>query len=196
MVEALPKVAILIFDDVEVLDFCGPFEVFAVAGAYDATRLCQVYTVAQKTPMIARNGLSVNPTYDLAQCPQPDVLVVPGGLGTRQEMHNSELIAWIKDTAVGCQIVLSVCTGALLLAQAGLLGGLAATTHHRAFDLLAQVAPETELRPQERVVDNGRVVTAAGISAGIDASLHVLARLLGLQVAQKTAAYMEYDWHG
>ncbi|RJX35191.1 MAG: DJ-1/PfpI family protein [Desulfarculus sp.] len=191
---ALRKVAILIFDDVEVLDFCGPFEVFAVSGAYDAKRLCEVYTVAQKTPVLARNGLSINPTYDLAHCPPPEVLVVPGGLGTRQEMHNQELIAWIKVVAAGCQVVLSVCTGALLLAQAGLLRGLAATTHHRALDLLAQVAPDTELRPAQRLVDNGRVVTAAVISAGIDASLHVLARLLGPETAQQTATYMEYDW--
>lgn len=150
--------------------------------------------MAQSGPVTARNGLSVNPACSLESCPPPAVLVIPGGLGTRRQMHNQELIAWIERTAPGCEVVLSVCTGALLLAQAGLLQGLAATTHHRAFDLLAQVAPDTELRPHQRVVDNGQIVTAAGISAGLDAALHVLARLLGPETAQATADYMEYDW--
>jgi transcriptional regulator GlxA family with amidase domain len=189
------NVAILIFNEVEVLDFCGPFEVFAVTrGAQDAAPF-NVYTVAETAgPILARNGLSINPRYTIADCPPPDLLIVPGGYGARQEMHNERVIAWIKECAGPSELVLSVCTGALLLANAGLLHNLAATTHHRAFDLLRAAAPQTTVREGQRFVDNGKVITSAGISAGIDMSLHVVARLLGVDAARETAQQMEYCW--
>jgi transcriptional regulator GlxA family with amidase domain len=189
------NVAILIFDEVEVLDFCGPFEVFSVTGRRKNLTLFNVYTVAEKEqPVLARNRLSVNPGYTIRGCPQPDILVVPGGLGTRKEMHNPVLIDWIKDCSQKAELVLSVCTGALLLAKAGLLEGLAATTHHGAIELLKEVAPHTTVHASQRIVDNGRIVVSAGISAGIDMSLHVVAKLLGKEQALDTAQYMEYDW--
>lgn len=188
------NVAILIFDDVEVLDFCGPYEVFGVAGRQGEPKPFQVYTVAaQQRPILARNQLSVNPHYNLTDCPQSDILLIPGGYGTRRELHNPVLIEWIKTRAQTAQLVLSVCTGALLLAKAGLLEGLAATTHHGAIDLLREVAPNTEVREGVRVVDNGRIILSAGISAGIDMSFHVVARLLGKAEAIATAEYMEYS---
>lgn len=189
------NVAILIFDDVEVLDFCGPFEVFGVTGEGQPQKPFNVFTVAEaKEAISARNGLSVNPTYTLTDCPEIDILLIPGGIGTRREMHNEPLLDWIRERAEKVELVLSVCTGALLLAQAGLLDGLSATTHHGAFDLLEEVAPMTRICRGERFVDNGRVITSAGISAGIDMSLHVVRRLLGDDVVRETVRYMEYDW--
>jgi transcriptional regulator GlxA family with amidase domain len=136
--------AILIFEGVEVLDFCGPFEVFSVAKRFTDPPAFHVFTVAEKPgPVLTRGGLSVNPHHRLADCPRPDLLLVPGGQGTRREMHNAVLTGWIKARSQEAELVLSVCMGALLLAKAGLLDGLEATTHHGAIDLLRQVAPKT-----------------------------------------------------
>ena len=191
------NLAILIFDNVEVLDFCGPFEVFSVASRFTDPPAFRVVTVAERAgPVLARGGLSVNPYKRLADCPQPDVLLIPGGQGTRKEMHNPALIDWIKQASLKAELILSVCTGALLLAKAGLLDGLEATTHHGAIDLLRQTAPNTIVPAARRFVDNGRVVCSAGIAAGIDMSLHVVSRLLGREVAVKTARQMEYPWSG
>lgn len=189
------KVAILIFDEVEVLDFCGPFEVFAVTGARTEQKPFEVFTVAEASqPITARNGLSVNPTFTFANCPQTDILIIPGGYGTRPLMHNQIVLDWIKAQATNAEIVMSVCTGALLLAKIGLLDGLSATTHWGALDLLRDIAPETTVKPNTRFVDNGRILLSAGISAGIDLSFHIVTRLLGKDVAQETARWMEYDW--
>ena len=189
------NVAILIFDEVEVLDFCGPFEVFSIAGRRGDTTPFNVYTVAESgRPVSARNNLSVNPAHTFSDCPRPDILLVPGGYGTRKEMHNEVLTGWVRSRAEEAELLLSVCTGALILAKAGLLGGLSATTHHGAMNLLRETAPETSVLESERVVDNGKVVLSAGISAGIDMSLHVVSRVLGARQAEETARYMEYEW--
>jgi transcriptional regulator GlxA family with amidase domain len=188
--------AILVFDDVDVLDFCGPFEVFSVANRFTARPAFRVLTVAEKAGLVvARGGLSVNPHHRLADCPRPDILLVPGGQGTRREMHNPALIGWILQAAGEAELVLSVCTGALLLGKAGLLNGLETTTHHGAIDLLRQTAPEATVHADRRFVDSGRVICSAGIAAGIDMSLYVVGRLLGGEVAEKTASQMEYPWH-
>lgn len=194
---AARKLAILIFDEVEVLDFCGPFEVFAVTrdAATQAAHF-EVFTVAETArPILARNGLSVNPTYTFENCPTPDMILIPGGVGTRPLMHHAPVLDWIKTQAESAELVLSVCTGALLLAQCGLLNGLSATTYHTAFDTLAEAEPTVTLCRGVRYVDNGKVVTSAGISAGIDMSLYVVERLHGKQTAQNTAAHMEYEYY-
>ena len=197
------NVAVLIFDDVEVLDFCGPFEVFSVAGRRDGSDPFNVYTVAEKTPVRARNALSVNPHYTFENAPSPDVLVVPGGggrredgalFGTRKEMHNEVLLGWLNKLYSRTEHVLSVCTGALLLAKAGLVESAAATTHHLAFDELREAAPDADVREGERVVDGGKLIFSGGISAGIDASFYLVAKLLGEEAASETARYMEYSW--
>lgn len=191
----MQNVAILLFDEVEVLDFCGPFEVFSVAAHTVKPAAFNVATVAQKPgPITARNGLSVNPRYHFGNCPTPQILLIPGGQGTRSEVNNVALLEWIRETAASAELVLSVCTGALLLGKIGLLDGLEVTTHHGAFDLLRQVAPRASICPDRRFVDNGRILVSAGIAAGIDMSLHVVARLLGTETARKTAEYMEYPW--
>jgi transcriptional regulator GlxA family with amidase domain len=187
--------AIVIFDDVEVLDFCGPFEVFSVANHFSDPPAFNVLTVAENAgPIRTSGGLSVNPHHRLVDCPQPDLLLVPGGQGTRREIHNRVLLDWIKETAPKAELVLSVCTGALLLGQLGLLDGLEATTHHGAIELLRQTAPRAIVRTDCRFVDNGRVICSAGIAAGIDMSLHVVGKLLGAEIAVKTARRMEYPW--
>ncbi len=189
------NLAILLFDDAEVLDFCGPFEVFSVASRQTDPLAFNVFTVAEKMDAItARNGLSVNPDHSLADCPKPDVFLVPGGMGTRKEINNGPLIEWIKRTADGAELVLSVCTGALLLGKAGLLDGLDATTHHVAFDRLREIVPTATVYENRRFVDNGKVITSAGIAAGIDMSLHVVGRLFGADAAAETARHMEYPW--
>lgn len=190
------NVAILIFDEVEVLDFCGPFEVFSVTGREKGQAPFNVYVCAEKTPVLARNQLSVNPRYLLGDEPRPDIVLVPGGWGTRQQMNNPRVIEWIERVSSEAELVLSVCTGALLLAKAGLLENLAATTHFRALDLLREIAPRTIVHADRRVVDNGRIILSAGVAAGIDMSLGVVAKLLGREMAGETARYIEYDWHG
>lgn len=187
------NVAILLFDDVEVLDFAGPFEVFAVTDELRGHDAFNVYTVAENIETIrARNGLKVVPHFSRENCPAPHVLIIPGGFGTRPLLNKPALLEWLRLKARHAEIVMSVCTGALVLAKAGLLDGLRATTHHGALDLLRELAPTTEVVESTRFVDNDRIVTAAGISAGIDSSLHVVERLLGADAANRTAQQMEY----
>ncbi|MEO5957739.1 MAG: DJ-1/PfpI family protein [Opitutaceae bacterium] len=187
------NVAILIFDEVEVLDFAGPFEVFGVADALHGNDRFNVFTFAESPGTVrARNGLKVVPTFTLENCPAPHVLVVPGGFGTRALLQKPALLEWLRTKSRTTEITMSVCTGSLLLAKAGLLHGLRATTHHGSFELLRSLAPQTEVLEDARFVDNGHILTAAGISAGIDCSLHVVERLLGAEAATATARHMEY----
>jgi len=189
------QVAILLFDDVEVLDFAGPFEVFAVTRWQAEEKPFHVSLVAENPgPVIARNRLSINPHYTLTAMPPADIVLVPGGFGTRREMHNPVILDWLCDQAQQVELMLSVCTGSLVLARAGLLDGLPATTHHLRYGLLRDCAPACFVKEDQRVVDAGRVVTSGGIAAGIDMSFHVVARLLGEDVARETAGYMEYPW--
>ncbi|HJU73256.1 MAG TPA: DJ-1/PfpI family protein [Gemmatimonadaceae bacterium] len=189
-------VAVVVFDEVEVLDFTGPFEVFAVCGRRSGKTPFEPFLVAENArPVLARNQMSVNPrfAFDDRDVPRPDILLVPGGFGTRREMHNAVMLDWVRRVSEGAELVLSVCTGALILGKAGLLDGLEATTHYGAYDELRAAAPRSRVRTDLRYVDTGRVITSAGVSAGIDMSLHVVARLLGMEVAQETARYMEYE---
>lgn len=187
-------VAILIFDDVEVLDFCGPFEVFSVANRDAEPAFFDVYTVAKAKTVVARGGLMVTAKYSLTECPLADVLVIPGGIGVRSIMDDATIRDWIGTQAETSQLVTSVCTGALLLGRCGLLDGLEATTYHQCIEELRAVAPRTTVLTDRRFVDNGRLITSAGISAGIDMSLHIVSRLVGLAAAREVAERMEYDW--
>jgi transcriptional regulator GlxA family with amidase domain len=193
-------VGILIFDEVEVLDFCGPFEVFASASIpgeapRDERRLFRVLTIAEHDRLVrCRGGLLVQPHHAFADHPRLDVLVVPGGYGTRRELTNPVLLDWIAAQDRQTAITTSVCTGAFLLAADGLLDGKRATTHWASIDWLREHYPAIDVRADERVVDEGHVVTSAGVSAGIDMALHVVARLHGHDIAAETARHMEYDW--
>ncbi|MGB1285246.1 MAG: DJ-1/PfpI family protein [Aggregatilineales bacterium] len=190
------NVAIFIFDEVEVLDFAGPFEVFAVAREIPGSddRLHNVYTVSMDGETIsARNALSVNPSYSIETMPQPDILLIPGGRGTRPLVHDEAVINFIREQSKKVELLLSVCTGALLLAKAGVLKDLSATTYHTEIDHLKQLDESITTCPGERWVDNGNIITSAGVSAGIDMSLHVLEKLYGRDKADETATYMEYE---
>lgn len=189
------RTAILLFDDVEVLDFAGPFEVFAVTDELSAQQRFEVFTVAEKPgPIVARNGLKVLPEHTLATAPAADVLILPGGYGARALLTNDAVLEWVRRQAAGAEIVISVCTGARLLARLGLLDGLDVTTHYENLTELARLAPAARVHGDRRFHDNGQILTAAGISAGIDVSLHVVARLHGADTAAATARYMEYHW--
>ena len=187
------SVAVVLFDDVEVLDFAGPFEVFSVTGRRDGSNPFEVFTVAETVrPIAARNQLMVTPKFSFADCPHADILVVPGGFGTRREMNNPRMLEFVKERSAECEVLLSVCTGALILGRAGLLDGLTATTHHGAVELLKEVAPAALVDGDRRVIDNGKIVVAAGVSSGIDAAFHVVGKLLGQATAAETAHYIEY----
>ena len=187
------NVAILVFDDVEVLDFAGPFEVFAVADELQEHTAFNVFTVAPRPGTVrARNGLKVVPDYAVENCPTAHVLVIPGGAGTRALLGNPVIIEWIRLRSRSAEATMSVCTGALLLAKAGLLDGLRVTTHHENIGDLRTLAPRAVVDPGALFHDNGTVLTSAGISAGMDCSLHLVGRLLGDPVAASAANYMEY----
>ncbi len=191
------NLAILLFDDVEELDFCGPFEVFNLANEVNHQPHFKVYIVAESDrPIKTHNNLRVMPDYSLLDCPEPDILLIPGGIGSRAALKNQAILNWVKALAPKLELLLSVCTGALILAEAGLLAGLKATTHHTCFDELAQRAPNTTLIKNVKYVDNGRIILSGGISAGINMSLYLVSRLINPETALKTAREMEYDWSG
>jgi transcriptional regulator GlxA family with amidase domain len=192
-------VGILIFDDVEVLDFCGPFEVFSVArapekdGEEDA--LIRAITIAEEDRIInCRGGLLVQPHYTIANHPQLDIVVVPGGRGTRRERYNKHLLDWITLQDQKIELLTSVCTGSFLLAEAGKLDGLQATTHWASVDHMRETYESVSMQADTRFVDQGRIITSAGISAGIDMALHIVERLHGSDAAAYTARRMEYEW--
>ncbi len=196
------SVGILLFDGVEVLDFAGPFEVFSQARLVPgvASRRTnegapfQVFTVAKVTALLqAVGGLQVLPHYHFADCPPIDLLVVPGGVGTRALLEDGEVLAWIHRVAAGAKLVTSVCTGSLLLARTGLLAGRRATTHWGALDLLASLDPTIEVERTARVVRDG-VFSSAGVAAGMDMAFSVVAHLCGEDAARDTAHYIEYPW--
>lgn len=181
------NVAVFVYENVELLDFAGPAEVFAVAGLH-------VYTVAaSKEPLRSQGFLTITPDHSFADCPRPDILVIPGGDGRRMS-RVPEVVDWVRALAPSTNITFSVCTGALLLGAAGLLEGLPATTHWEAIVELRARFPRTEVREHERFIDNGRVVTTQGVSAGIDGALHLVERLLGADKARSVARYMAYPW--
>ena len=189
------RAAILLFDAVEVLDFAGPFEVFGIARTPQGAPAFEPVTVALAArPVTARNGLTVLPACTPDTLGRVDILVVPGGFGTRRELHNPPMLEFIRRASAPAALTLSVCTGALLLGAAGLLQGKAATTHWAAMDELRALDCGAVLHPEARIVDNGALVVSAGVSAGIDAALHIVARMHGEAIARQTARHMQYDW--
>ncbi len=182
------------------LDFAGPFEVFSTASRVksrlepNTPKPFEVFTIADSIRTIsARGGLMVQPHFDITSHPRLDVLVIPGGIVT-SELKREAIIDWVTRTASTSTITASVCTGAFLLGQAGLLGGKDATTHWEDIADLRSMFPDINVQTETRWVDTGHVVTSAGISAGIDMSLHLVARLEGKDLAIRTARQMEFDW--
>jgi transcriptional regulator GlxA family with amidase domain len=194
------RVGILIFPAVEVLDFCGPYEVFSVTRLDEDRRRVEaspfeVLLVAESAdPVVATGGLRVIPDATLETCPPLDILVVPGGWGTRAEMSNHRLLTWVAERAKEVETLTSVCTGAMLLGRTGLLDGRRATTHWRSVDWMRQSFPTVTVEDKLHVVEDGDLLTSAGISAGIDMALRVVARYFGEAVGRATARHMEYPF--
>jgi len=194
------RVGIVVFDDVEVLDFCGPFEVFSAARLNEEKRReepspFEVILAAEKSgPVFAHGGLKVIPDHTFNTCPRLDILVVPGGWGTRREIKNPAMLDWLRQRAAEVKTLTAVCTGSMLLGFAGLLAGLHATTHWKSLDWMRDSFPAVTVEYDQHVVEDGRVLTSAGISAGIDMALKAGARYYGEPVARATAKHMEYPY--
>jgi transcriptional regulator GlxA family with amidase domain len=197
------RVLILAFDGVEALDFAGPFEVFTTAsrvsqrmrpGSAAPFEVASVAHVAAGQPVQARAGLQLLANHALAGSPAADVLIVPGGV-VDAPMASPETLRWIARAAAEAKIVASVCTGAFLLAASGVVTDDAVTTHWEDVAELRERFPSLDVREDVRWVDNGRIVSSAGISAGIDMSLHLVERLAGRELAERTARQMDYAWN-
>ena len=191
--DANPRtIGIVLFDDAEELDWVGPYEVFGMASkSVESTR---VVTIAERPEAVrCYNGLRGLPDYDFSNAPDLDVVLVPGGQGTRKELHNPTMTDWLAKIAPHCQWVTSVCTGSLLLHGAGLIDGKRVTTHWAFIDQLREQAPKSTVLANVRYVRDGNLVTAAGISAGIDMSLWLVGQLWNVALARSTQRFMEYD---
>ena len=181
------KVAILLFDEVQIIDFAAPYEVFGQA-KFD------VYTVSKEGKEVTTAmGLHVSPAYSFATLPEVDAILVPGG-DVHTAMHDKAILQWLQSRSDLAQYVMSVCTGALILAEAHLLDGLQATTFHRQIDNLRESYPAIKVLNDQRFVDNGKVITSAGLSSGMDAALYLVSKVQGLEAAKTIAHHIEYDW--
>jgi len=182
------KAAILIFDGVQIIDFTGPYEVFGQA-RFD------VFTVSETGETITTSmGMSVNPAHSFESSPTPDLLLVPGG-DVHAQLEDPEVLKWVQQMAEEADHVLSVCNGAFILAEAGLLEGLTATTFHGLLDDFESTYDGVNVVRDQRFTDNGKIVTSAGLSSGIDASIHVVSKIKGHDAATSLALHLEYDWN-
>lgn len=188
------KVGIFIFDDAEVLDFAGPFEVFSVTSQLNNYEPLEVFTIAKsKHPIRAVNGLSVNPDYDFKNHPSIDILIIAGGQGTRNVMQDVAVQQWVKSVHATTQVTASICSGARILGKIGLLNDKPFCTHHGVYEHMKELVPSAIPQPDKRFVQSSeRVYTSGGISAGIDLSFHLVEKMLGKDTAKATAEYMEY----
>jgi transcriptional regulator GlxA family with amidase domain len=188
------NIGVALFDGAEELDWAGPWEVLAAWAERWPDDGVRVFTLAREDgPVTCAKGLRVLPDETWATAPSLDVLVYPGGRGTRRELADAAVLEWVRGLADGGTVVASVCTGSLVLAAAGLLDGEPATTHWGSLELLPTLGKEIEVRPDDRYVDNGQILTAAGVSAGIDMALHLVARLHSIERAREVRRYIQYD---
>jgi transcriptional regulator GlxA family with amidase domain len=185
------NIAFILFPDFEELDFAGPWEVFGMASHYVDTTW-KPYTVAERSTVRGFLGMTVAVDHTFDSAPAPDLVVIPGGFGTRPGMDDEKLLGYIRKAAAGAQYVTSVCTGAMLLKKLGLLEGKRATTHWGAKPEFREMGGDTQLM-DERWVHDGNIITAAGVSAGIDMALYVVGMLKGPEEARKVQRFMEYD---
>jgi transcriptional regulator GlxA family with amidase domain len=187
-------IGISLFDGAEELDWAGPWEVLAAWAEQWPDDGVRVFTLARSNGAVTcAKGLRVLPDETWETAPPLDVLVYPGGRGTRRELADKAVLDWIRGLAGRETVVASVCTGSLVLAAAGLLDGKPATTHWQSLELLPTLGREIEVRPDDRFVDTGEVITAAGVSAGIDMALHLVARLHSVERAREVRRYIQYD---
>jgi transcriptional regulator GlxA family with amidase domain len=190
-----PKViGIVLFDDVEELDAVGPWEVLAAWAAFWPDDGWRVVTLSRDgKPVRAAKGLVLTPDHSFSDAPPLSIVLHPGGQGTRPQLADEEHLAWVRAQAASAELMTSVCTGSLVYAKAGLLAGRPATTYWGALDVLGELDPTIEVRPDDRYVDSGSVITSAGVSAGIDMALHLVVRLAGADRAREVRRYIQYD---
>ena len=190
----MKQLGILIFDDVEVLDFAGPFEVFSVANQLSGYTLLEVHTFSQTTlPIRARNGLQVVPDHTISSLPTLDYVVLPGGDGTKKVVQNTSIIEEIKKRVLSSEWTMTVCSGSRILGKAGFLEQKPYCTHHEVYESIQELVPSALPQPDLRYIQtDDRIWTAAGISAGIDLALHLTEVTFGKELALATAIYMEY----
>jgi putative intracellular protease/amidase len=191
------NVAIVVYQGAELLDFAGPSEVLQSAanfGGSDGVPALKLYTVARTTgPVVSQGFMKIVPEYAIDNAPKPDVIVIPGG-DSAALSNDPVMWRWLSNAISNAEVTFTVCTGAVPLAKAGVFDGLEITTWYGAIKYTQSVAPHTTVKNGRRFVDNGRFITTAGVSAGIDGALHLTARLLGRRVAEQVAQYMEYHW--
>ena len=189
------NVLIYIYNDVEVLDFTGPYEVFNAANNVLNENVFDIYIIAESTEVVfARNGLKIVPHSSINSSPQADILIIPGGDGRRVQMHLPTVTEWIKSQFNDLKYLLSVCTGSFIVGSTGLLKGLKATTHHSRYEEFEKTFPDTELVKDVSYVDNGKIITSAGVSTGIKASLHLLDIISGIELGKRVEDYMELNY--
>jgi transcriptional regulator GlxA family with amidase domain len=187
-------IGVAVFDGAEELDWAGPWEVLAAWAQHWPDDGVRVFTLARDEQVVTcAKGLRVLPDETWRTAPPLDVLVYPGGRGTRAELRDEAVLDWVRGVSRSGAVVASVCTGSLVLAAAGLLDGKPATTHWQSLELLPTLGKDIEVRPDDRFVDNGEVITAAGVSAGIDMALHLVARLHSSERAREVRRYIQYD---
>jgi transcriptional regulator GlxA family with amidase domain len=190
----MTQIAIVLFEGVEELDFAGPWEVLAAWATQYPDDGASVFTVADSTDLVlCAKGLKVAPDHTWDTAPAPDVLIVPGGYGVNAKLEDEAFLDRLRADAGRGTLVTSVCTGALALAKAGLLRNRPATTWWGRLDRLAELEPTVEVRPDDRFVDSGEIITAAGVSAGIDMALHLVVRLHSVERAREVRRYIQYD---
>ena len=190
----MTRIAVALFDGAEELDFAGPWEVLAAWATQWPADGIEVFTVASSIdPVACAKGMRVLPDHTWESAPPIDVLVYPGGVGTRRDLGDPATLDWLRGLRDGGTLMTSVCTGALVFAAAGLLSNRPATTWWGALDRLAELDPTLEVRADDRFVDSGEIVTAAGVSAGIDMALHLVVRLHSVERARDVRRYIQYD---
>jgi len=187
-------IGVALFDGAEELDWAGPWEVLAAWAQQWSDDGVRVFSLAREDRVVTcAKGLRVLPDETWETAPPLDVLVYPGGRGTRAELRDEAVLDWMRGISRSGAVVASVCTGSLVLAAAGLLDGKPATTHWQSLELLPTLGADIDVRPDDRFVDNGEVITAAGVSAGIDMALHLVARLHSPERAREVRRYIQYD---
>ena len=189
----MKNVGIYMFNKVELLDFAGPYEVFSSTSESNDHKAFKVFTISEDGGAIKSvNGLIVIPDYSFDNHPKIDILIIPGGEGTKAEIKKKRVMEWVNKTQGSGEILATVCSGARIPAVLGLLDGLEATTHLSVIDDVKKLAPNVIIDHTKRFIDNGKIMTSGGISAGIDLSLHIVKKICGDKTAQKTMEYMEY----
>jgi transcriptional regulator GlxA family with amidase domain len=188
------NIGVFVFEGAEELDYAGPWEVLAAWASGFPDDGVEVFTLApEEGPVTSAKGLTVVPDYSWESAPPIDVLVYPGGAGNRAHLNNPAVAEWLRGVAATAEIVASVCTGALVLADVGFLDGRPATTHWQYLDVLRDLGDDIDVRAGDRFVDDGDIITAAGVSAGIDMALHLIARLHSVERAREVRRYIQYD---